>query len=47
MKRIVGLVIALTLLPAGAAAAQEGAPDFGVKENPARVVATGRASPSS
>ena len=41
MKRIVGLVIALTLLPAGAAAAQEGAPDLEVMENPAVVRANG------
>ena len=41
MLRIVGLVIALTLLPAGAAAAQEGAPDLGVEESPSHVKATG------
>ena len=41
MKRIVGLIVAMTLLPAAAAAAQEGAPDLGVKESPARVKATG------
>ena len=41
MKRIVGLVIALTLLPAGAAAAQEGAPALGVEESPSHVKATG------
>jgi hypothetical protein len=41
VKRIVGLVVAMTLLPAGAAAAQDGAPDLAVKESPARVKATG------
>ena len=41
MKRFVVLVVALSLLPSGAAAAQEGAPDLGVKESPSRVKATG------
>ena len=41
MLRIVGLVIALSLLPAGAAAAQEGAPDLGVEERTSHVKATG------
>lgn len=41
MKRFVGVVIALTLLPAGTAAAQQGAPGLDVKENPALVKADG------
>lgn len=41
MKRFVGVVVALILLPAGTAAAQEGAPDLDIKENPARVKADG------
>jgi hypothetical protein len=41
VKRLVGVVVALILLPAGTAAAQQGAPDFEVKENPALVKADG------
>jgi hypothetical protein len=41
VKRWVGIVVALILLPAGTAAAQEGAPDFDIKENPALVKADG------
>jgi hypothetical protein len=41
VKRFVVLVAALTLLPSGAAAAQEGATDLGVKESPSHVKATG------
>jgi hypothetical protein len=41
VKRFVGVVIALILPPAGTAAAQEGAPDLDIKENPARVKADG------
>jgi hypothetical protein len=41
VKRFMGVVIALVLLPAGTAAAQEGAPDLRVKENPALVKAKG------
>ncbi len=41
MKRFVGVVVALTLLPAGTAAAQQGAPGLRVKENPALVKADG------
>jgi hypothetical protein len=41
VKRFVGVVVALTLLPAGAAAAQEGAPDLSVRENPSLVEADG------
>ena len=37
MKRFVGVVVALTLLPAGTATAQQGAPDLDVNENPALV----------
>ena len=41
MKRLVGVVVALILLPAATAAAQQGAPDLEVKENPALVKADG------
>ena len=41
MKRWVGVAVALILMPAGTAAAQEGAPDLDVKENPALVKAKG------
>ena len=41
MKRFVGVVVALILLPAGTAAAQEGAPDLDIKESHARVKADG------
>jgi hypothetical protein len=41
MKRVVGVVVALILLPAGTAQAQEGAPGLEVKENPALVKAEG------
>ena len=41
MKRLVGVVVALILLPAGTAAAQQGAPDLEIKENPALVRADG------
>lgn len=41
MKRFVGVVVVLMLLPVGSAAAQEGAPDLRVKENPALVKAKG------
>ena len=41
MKRLVGVVVALILLPAGTAAAQQGAPDLVIKENPALVRADG------
>ena len=41
MKRLVGVVVALILLPAAPAAAQQGAPDLEVKENPALVKADG------
>lgn len=41
MKRFVGVVVVLLLLPAGTAAAQEGAPDLGIKENPALVKVKG------
>ena len=41
VKRFVGVVAALTLLPAGTAAAQQGAPDLDVKENRALVKADG------
>lgn len=41
MKRVVGVVVALILLPAATAAAQQGAPGLEVKENPALVKADG------
>jgi hypothetical protein len=41
VKRLVGVVVALILLPAATAAAQEGAPDLEIKENPALVKADG------
>jgi hypothetical protein len=41
VKRFVGVVVALVLVPAGTAAAQEGAPDLAIKENPALVKADG------
>jgi hypothetical protein len=43
VKRLAGVAVlaALVLLPAGAASAQEGAPDFDVKETPALVKAKG------
>ena len=41
MKRFAGVVVALILLPAGTAAAQEGAPDLDIKESQARVKADG------
>ena len=41
MKRFVGVMLALMLVPASSAAAQEGAPGLDVKENPARVKAKG------
>ena len=41
MKRLVGVVVALILLPAATAEAQEGAPDLEIKENPAIVKADG------
>jgi hypothetical protein len=41
VKRLVGVVVALSLLPAGTAAAQEGAPGLEIKENPALVKADG------
>jgi hypothetical protein len=41
VKRFIGVVVALTLLPAGTATAQGGAPDIGVKENPALVMVKG------
>jgi hypothetical protein len=41
VKRFVGVVIALVLLPVGTAAAQEGAPDLRVNENPALVKVKG------
>ena len=42
MKRfVVGLVVAVCLLPAGVAAAQEGAADLTVRENPSLVEANG------
>ena len=41
MKRFVGVVVALILVPAGTAAAQQGAPGLDVKENPALVKADG------
>ena len=41
VKRLVGVVLALVLLPAGTAAAQQGAPDLEIKENPALVRADG------
>jgi hypothetical protein len=41
VKRFVVLVAALTLLPAGTAAAQEGAPGLGVQESPSHMKATG------
>ena len=41
MKRFVGVVVVLMLLPVGSASAQEGAPDLRVKENPALVKAKG------
>lgn len=41
MKRFVAAVVAFTLLPAGAAAAQQGAPELKIKENPALVKADG------
>jgi hypothetical protein len=41
VKRLVGVVVALSLLPAGTAAAQEGAPGLEIMENPALVKADG------
>jgi hypothetical protein len=41
VKRFLGVAVALILLPAGTASAQEGAPDMVVKENPAIVKASG------
>jgi hypothetical protein len=41
VKRLVGVLVALFLLPAGTATAQEGAPDLELKENPALVKAAG------
>jgi hypothetical protein len=39
VKRFVGVVVAVSLLPAGTAIAQEGAPGFDIRENPALVTA--------
>ena len=41
VKRLVGVVVALVLLPAATAEAQLGAPDLEIKENPALVKADG------
>ena len=41
MKRLIAVVVALSVLPAATAAAQEGAPALGVSESPSHVKATG------
>ena len=41
MKRLIGVIVAVSLVPIGTAAAQAGAPDVHIKENPALVKVDG------